>query len=164
VKKLLAVLLLIAIPSIASADSMEKYIELLRSDLRTTKTQIYTEAMELPDSEMQAFWPIQREYETELAKLGDERLQLIKDYATNYSNLTPDMSKKLVDRAFKLESQRLSLFKKYTDKISKDVGPVAAARFAQIESVLNALVDLQIRANLPIMPATSTPAEGSDKD
>jgi hypothetical protein len=163
-KKLLALLLLIAIPSIASADSMEKYIELLRSDLRTTKTQIYTEAMELPDAEMQAFWPIQREYEAERAKLGDERLQLIKDYADNYSSLTPEMSKKLVDRAFKQESQRLSLFKKYTDKISKKVSPVAGARFAQIESVMNALVDLQIRANLPIMPATSTPAEGGDKD
>jgi hypothetical protein len=151
--------MLIAMPTIASADSMEKYIELLRSDLRTTKTQIYTEAMELPDADMQNFWPIQREYETDLAKLGDERLALIKEYATNYSSLTPEMAKKLVDHAFKLESKRLSLLKKYTDKISKKVSPVAGARFAQIESVLNALIDLQIRSELPIMPQTTSTGE-----
>jgi hypothetical protein len=157
VKKLLTVvaMLLIAIPSLAIADDMEKYIELLRSDLRTTKTQIHTEALELSTEQAEVFWPIQREYETELAKLGDERLQLIKDYAANYAAMQPDVAKKLVDRAFKLDSKRLSLLKKYTDKISKKVSPVTGARFAQIESVLNSMVDLQIRSELPIMPSTT---------
>ena len=156
VKKLLCLFLLIAMPSLAGADEVEKYIELLRSDLRATKTQIHTEALEMTTQEAETFWPIQREYENELAKLGDERLALIKEYGANYPNLTPDMAKDLVDRAFKLEEKRLSLLKKYTDKIAKKVSPVTAARFAQIESVLNALVDLQIRANLPIMPNTTT--------
>ena len=155
-KKLLCLVLLIAMPSLAVADDMEKYIELLRSDLRTTKTQIYTEALELSDAEASAFWPIQREYETELAKIGDERLQLIKDYAASYSSMAPDTAKKLVDHAFKLENKRLSLFKKYTDKIGKKVSPITAARFAQIESVLNSLVDLQIRSELPMMPDATT--------
>lgn len=152
-RKLLCLLLLIAMPSLAAADETEKYIEMLRSDLRATKTQIHTEALELTDEQATAFWPIQREYENELAKLGDQRLELIKEYGANYPNLAPDMAKDLVDRAFKLEEKRLSLLKKYTDKIAKKVSPITAARFAQIESVLNALVDLQIRANLPIMPS-----------
>jgi hypothetical protein len=161
VKKLLtlALAVLIAVPSLAIADDMEKYIELLRSDLRTTKTQIHTEALELSTEQADAFWPIQREYETELAKLGDKRLQLIKDYAANYSAMAPDVAKKLVDRAFKLDSERLSLLKKYTGKISKKVSPVAGARFAQIESVLNSMVDLQIRSELPIMPSMTTTGE-----
>ena len=154
-KKLLPLLmmLLIACPNLAAADDYDKYIEMLRSDLRTTKTQIHTEALDLTDVEAQEFWPLQREYENELAKLGDKRLALIKDYAANYTNLQPEMAKDLVDRAFKLEEQRLSLLKKYTDKISKDVSPITAARFAQIESVLNALVDLQIRSEMEFFPA-----------
>jgi hypothetical protein len=62
------------------------------------------------------------------------------------------MSKSLVDRAFKLESSRLSLLKKYVDKVSKQVSPSVGARFAQVEAVVNSLVDLQIRAETPLVP------------
>ena len=151
-KKLLLLLLLVLTPALAVADSFDKYLEMLRSDFRTTKTQILTEALKMSDADGQKFWPIQREYETELAKLGDQRVALIKDYAANYDSLTPAMAKQLVDRAFKLESSRLSLLKKYTDKTSKAVSPTVAARFAQIEATLNSLVDLQIRANTPLVP------------
>ena len=149
---LLLLLLPLAAPSIARADNTEKYLELLRSDLRTGKTQLQTEALQLTDADAAKFWPIQREYEGELAKIGDQRIQLIKDYAAAYTNLTPDAAKSLTDRAFKLESSRLSLLKKYTGKISKAVSPATAARFAQVEAVVNSLIDLQVRSELPLMP------------
>src|SRR5262245_66490895 len=120
----------------AIADSLDKYMELLRSDFRTTKTELLTEALQLSEPDGQKFWPIQREYETELAKLGDQRVQLIKDYVANYDSLSATTAKQLVDRAFKLESSRLSLLKKYTDKVSKGVNPIVAARFAQIEALI----------------------------
>lgn len=152
-KTLLPLLLLLVLtPALAVADSMDKYLEMLRSDLRTTKTEIHTEALKLSDAEGQKFWPIQREYETNLAKIGDQRIQLIKDYAANYDSLSPVMAKQLVDRAFKLESSRLALLKKYTDRISKEVSPMVGARFAQIEAIINSLVDLQIRAETPLVP------------
>ena len=98
------------------------------------------------------FWPIQREYETELAKIGDSRLQLLKDYAATYNTLTPENAKALVDRSFKLESSRMNLLKKYTGKVSKEVSPMVAARFAQTEAFVNSLVDLKIRAETPLAP------------
>jgi hypothetical protein len=153
-KKWLPLLLLLPLsaPAVARADNMEKYLELLRSDLRTSKTQIQTEALQLSEADAAKFWPIQREYDTELAKIGDQRIQLIKDYAASYAAMTPDAAKSLTNRAFKLESERLSLLKKYTDKIAKTVSPMVAARFAQVEAVVNSIVDLQIRSELPLMP------------
>ena len=150
-KTLALALLLVLTPAMAIADSLDKYMELLRSDFRTTKTELLTEALQLSEPDGQKFWPIQREYETQLAKLGDQRLQLIKDYAANYDSLTAPMAKQLTDRAFKLESSRLSLLKKYVDKVSKATTPSVAARFAQIEATVNALIDLQVRANLPLV-------------
>lgn len=149
---LLPLFLMLVAPTFAAADDIEKYVEMLRSDLRSAKTEIHTEALGLTDAQGQAFWPIQREYETELAKLGDLRMQLIKDYAAAYETLTPEIAKSLVDRAFKLESSRLDLLKKYTKKVSKATTPIVAARFAQIESIINSLVDLQIRAETPLVP------------
>ena len=151
-RKLLLALLLLAVPVAVAADDMDKYLEMLRSDLRTAKTTIHTEALELKDAEGEKFWPIQREYETELAKLGDQRLALIKDYAAHYDTLTAAKAKDLLARAFKLENSRLALLKKYADRISKEISPMVAARFAQVEAITNPLIDLQISAETPLVP------------
>jgi hypothetical protein len=142
----------LAVPTIAAADDMEKYVEMMRSDLRTGKTALLTEALKLSDADGQKFWPIQREYETELAKIGDQRIQLIKDYAAAYDSMTDVVAKTLVDRAFTLESARLTVLKKYTDKVTKTVSPRVAARFAQVEAVVNSLIDLKLRAETPLVP------------
>src|SRR5262245_33260927 len=105
-KRLWLLLLLgaVAAPAgLAVADDVDKYAEMMRSDLRNEKTKILTEGLSLSEAEGQKFWPIYREYETQLAKLEDQRIQLIKDYAANYDKLTPETADKLVDRAFKLE-------------------------------------------------------------
>ena len=149
---LLPLLLAVVVPTVAIADDMEKYVELMRSDLRTGKTELLTEALKLTSADGQKFWPIQREYETELAKIGDQRIQLLKDYAASYDSLTANQAKSLMDRAFTIESARLSLLKKYSDKVAKAVSPPVAARFAQVEAIVNSLIDLKLRAETPLVP------------
>ena len=149
---LLPLLFALVVPTVAVADDMEKYVELMRSDLRTSKTELLTEALKLSDADGKKFWPIQREYETELAKVGDQRIQLLKDYAAAYDSMTATTAKSLMDRAFKLESSRLTVLKKYADKVSKEVSPTVAARFAQVEAIVNSLIDLKLRAETPLVP------------
>src|SRR5262245_37843451 len=148
---------MMAAPVVAmAADSdVERYMELLRSDLRNGKTQILTEALELNDADGAKFWPIQRQYETELAKIADQRIQLIKDYAANYDAMNSDVAKKLMDQAFKLESSRTALLKKYAGQIAKTVNPATGARFAQVESFVNSLVDVKVRAEMPLVPKSA---------
>ena len=56
----------------AAADTRDRnlraYAELLRSDLRAQKVAVITEVMEFTEAEDTAFWPVYREYETELAQ------------------------------------------------------------------------------------------------
>lgn len=61
--------------------AQEAYIELLRSDIRAKKVAIITEVMQFADAQARAFWPVYREYDLELSKIGDARVELIKDYA-----------------------------------------------------------------------------------
>ena len=149
---LLVALVVPVVPRVAVADDMDKYVELMRSDLRNGKTELLTEALKLSDAEGKKFWPIQREYETELAKVGDQRIQLLKDYAAAYDSMTATTAKSLMDRAFKIETTRLSVLKKYSDKVAKEVSPRVAARFAQVEAVVNSLIDLKLRAETPLVP------------
>lgn len=151
-KKALIILCLALIPGVALADSLDKYIELLRSDFRTQKTALITEAVALTDAQAPKFWPIQREYETELAKLQDARIAMIKDYMQNYAAMDDAKAKTLMATAFKLQDQRSALLKKYADKVAKGVSPSVAARYAHTEAFIQSLVDVQVQAEVPLMP------------
>jgi hypothetical protein len=151
---------LLAAPTLASAqqatgdDSRElnlrAYGELLRSDIRAQKVAVITEVMQFTEAEDQKFWPIYREYEAELAKLNDDRMALIKDYAMNYDNLTDASADKLALGALDLESRRNALKAKYYDRFKSALQAKTAARFLQVENQILLLLDLQIAASLPV--------------
>ena len=89
--------------------NLTAYAELLRSDVRAQKVAIITEVMNFTEAEDKVFWPIYREFDLEMAKLGDERVAMIAEYARNYSNLTDAMADKLAGQALDLEARRQAL-------------------------------------------------------
>jgi hypothetical protein len=131
--------------------NLTAYAELLRSDVRAQKVVILTQLMNFTDAEDKAFWPIYREYDLEMAKLGDERIALIAEYAANYSTLTDGVAEKLAGKALDLEARRQALKAKYFDRLKAALSPRTALRFLQIEQQLLLLIDLQISAALPIV-------------
>jgi hypothetical protein len=131
--------------------NLTAYAELLRSDVRAQKVAIITEVMHFTEAEDAAFWPIYREYDLEMAKLGDERVALIAEYASNYSNLTDAVAEKLASKALDLEARRQALKSKYFDRFKTALSPRTALRFLQVEHQLLLLIDLQISAALPIV-------------
>ena len=81
---LVATLALPAMAAFAQDNStLDSDIQVLRSDLRAQKTQIISDNLKLSDPESKAFWPVYRDYETELSKLNDEKVSIIKDYAAS---------------------------------------------------------------------------------
>jgi hypothetical protein len=141
-----------AAPSASQTETLNltAYAELLRSDIRAEKVAILTEMMEFTEAEDAVFWPIYREYDTELAKLGDERVALIAEYAKSYDALTDETADSLAKRALDLEARRQALKAKYYDKLRTALKPKTALRFLQVEHQLQLLIDLQISAALPI--------------
>jgi hypothetical protein len=135
----------------AKALNLSAYAELLRSDVRAQKVAILTEVMGFTEAEDKAFWPIYREYDAEMAKLGDERVALIAEYAANYSKLTDDVAEKLASKALDLESRRQAVKAKCYERVKTAVAPKTALRFLQVEHQLLLLIDLQISASLPIV-------------
>src|SRR3954465_15816290 len=70
--------------------NLRAYVELLRSDIRSQRVAIITELMDFTEADDAKFWPVYREYETELTKINDDRLTLIKEYAANYQTLSDE--------------------------------------------------------------------------
>ena len=132
-------------------ENLHAYAELLRSDLRSQKVAIITEVMQFTEAEDTKFWPVYREYETELAKLNDQRVALIKEYAANYGKVTDPIADRLARSVLDLEGQRHALKTKYYDRFKSALSPTTAARFLQVENQILLLLDLQIAASLPIL-------------
>jgi len=148
-KKLLLIIVFVLVSTVGYAQ--EAYIELLRSDVKTQKVAIITEVMQFTNEEGNAFWPVYREYEVELAKIGDTRIALIKDYAQNYETMTDEKAKELIQRALKLEERRTKLKKKYFRKFDKVLSSKTVAKFFQLENQINLLIDVQIASELPLI-------------
>ena len=149
-----ALTLLVAgtVPPVAAQSSTPKaYLELLRSDVRTSRVEILTEALLLTEPQADAFWPVFREYDTELSKLGDRRIAMIKAFAETYGSITDEQATQFAKDWFAVHSDRLKLRKKYFDKVSKAVSPLVAAQFIQVENVVGMLIDIQIAAELPLL-------------
>ena len=166
--KTLMVVALLAAPLVAASlgftqeesfDSRElnfrEYVTLLRSDVKAQRKDIITQLMEFSDSDAAKFWPLFEQYDGELAKIGEGRVQLIVDYARNYENLTNGQADALMSKAFELEAQRAQLKKKYFDKMKAAVSATQATKFFLIENQMQHIVDLQISAELPVVKTAS---------
>jgi hypothetical protein len=130
--------------------NLSAYAELLRSDVRAEKVAILTSLMDFSEAEDGAFWPIYRQYDAEMAKLGDERTALIDEYRTHYTKMTDAVADTLATRALDLESRRRAVLAKYYERVKTALPARKALRFLQIEHQLLLLIDLQISALLPI--------------
>ena len=124
---------------------------MLRSDVRSEKVAILTEVMGFTEAEDAAFWPIYREYDAEMARLGDERVALISEYADHFSDVTDALAEKLAAKALDLEARRAAARKACYERVKAATSPRTAMRFLQVEHQLQMLIDLQIAASLPIV-------------
>jgi hypothetical protein len=131
--------------------NLRAYVELLRSDIRSEKIEILTELMAFTADEDTKFWPIYREYDTELSALNDQRVKLIADYSQNYDAMTDAAADRIATGALDFEAKRSALKAKYYGRMKAALSAKTAARFLQIENQLLMLLDLQISASLPIV-------------
>jgi hypothetical protein len=157
-KLLIAALLLLGT---TGAFAQESAIELLRHDITTEKVSILTESLPLTEKEGEAFWPLYRAYDVELAKLGDRRIAVAKKIATDYDKMDDKTAEQLVKESFKIAGEKNSLLKKYYDKIAKAIGPIKAGRFLQIEYQLITLLEAEMIDQVPLVKVK--PAQESKK-
>jgi hypothetical protein len=97
------------------------------------------------------FWPIYSEYDTQLTKLNDQRVENIKEYARSYEQMTDKKADELIQKSLTYQEQRVELLTQTDDKVMQTLGAVAAARFAQVEHQLLLIIDLQFASSLPII-------------
>jgi Spy/CpxP family protein refolding chaperone len=127
-------------------------IQVMRSDVQADKNAIISHTMQFTDAESAAFWPIYRDYTRDQQVIGDERIQVIKDYAMNYDSMDDTKAKDMVQRMINVEDETLNLREDYWPKFMKALGAKRAAKFYQVDNRLSLVVALQLTSVIPLIP------------
>jgi hypothetical protein len=127
-------------------------IQLLRSNVQADKNQIIAHTMQFSDSESTAFWPVYGNYARDQQLIGDERVQLIKDYAQHYDALDDAKAKNMVQRLLNIDSKFVTLRQEYWPQFEKALGAKKAAKFYQVDNRLTLIVNVQLASEIPLVP------------
>ncbi|MCB0347130.1 MAG: hypothetical protein KDD66_18565 [Bdellovibrionales bacterium] len=149
--KKLVVLLTLLFAVNASAENLQDTVELMRSDLRTEKKEIIAASMNLSSEESAKFWPLYQKFEMEMVKIGDRQLKLIDDYGKTFQSMNNKNASDLTKRALEIQEDQFEARRNFTSTLQKEINPVIAARFLQIESQITRLVNAQIASQVPLV-------------
>jgi hypothetical protein len=127
------------------------YIDLMRRNVRQDKAEIMGSIMALSAADAAKFWPIYADYDAQLTKLNDQRVEIVKDYAQGYNDMTDQKADELMQKALAYQKQREELLASTYEKVKQALGAITAVRFVQVEHQLLLIIDLQIDSALPVV-------------
>ena len=133
------------------AQSEDDYIEIVRDVLKTEKKVAIAEVMELSDTESGPFWELYNEYNFEVSKVQNQRVALIKDFASNYDNMTDEKADELWSSSLSYQKQVLKLKKKYYGKFKKIMPAGKATMYFQAENKIEALINASLAMEIPFI-------------
>jgi len=132
---------------------LDQDVQLLRQDIRSKKKQMVAANLQLTDTEATKFWPVYDQYTAELVKINDEKYAVIKAYADAWGNMTDAQALDLTNRALGVEQKVTQLRMKYVPIFNKVIPGTKVATFFQIERRLQAVIDLQLASQIPLVQA-----------
>jgi len=137
-----------------SAQSDQDLIEVARSAITADRKAVVVAALELTDVESKNFWPLYHEYRAAMDKINDELVNLVMQYAHLYPDIPDTQAKQTLKIYTSLQEKHVQQRTAYLKKFSNVLPAVKAFRFAQIETRLDLLVQLNLAAKIPLTPIT----------
>ncbi len=135
--------------------SLDQDIQMLRQDVQSAKKQAVAENMNLTADEATKFWPVYDQYQAEVAKIGDQRVALIKQYADSYNTITDAQANEFMKKAAGIDQQFTATRLKYVPMFEKVISAKKTALWYQIDRRLDLLINLQLAANIPVVDTTT---------
>ena len=134
-----------------SQSSIDQNIQLLRQDIRSKKKQLVAANLTLTETEATKFWPLYDQYTADLSKIQNEKVAVIKEYADNWGKLSDNQALSLMNRALAVEKNVADLRIRYVPIFNKAISGTKVATFFQIDRRLQALIDIQLSSQLPLV-------------
>lgn len=150
-KKLLILTTAFLVSASMFAQSNKEDIDLIQSIFGKEKKELVAAYMTIPDAQSVKFWELYDVYETNRKKLGQERIKLIEDYATNYETLDNKKATDLVTKKIAWTDKYTKFQQTYFTKFSAVIGGLQAAKFIQLEDYIENCIRLSIQEEIPFI-------------
>jgi len=134
-------------------DTSVDNMQIVREKVQADKKLLVAANMELTESEAKAFWPVYEKYQDELFLLRARTVKLISDYADSYEKMSNEKAKKLLEELIVIEALGPKLRQAYLPKFRKVLPEIKVVRYYQIENKINAALNYEIAANIPLIKA-----------
>ena len=135
----------------SGANSPDQQMALTHRQIDSMKRQAIAANVTLTDTEATKFWPVYEQYSAELKKITYTKNALIKEYAEEYGSLTDEQADSLIRRWLDSDIATFELRRKYLPIFRKVLPGKVTATFFQVEHRIDAMIDLQLTAQLPLM-------------
>jgi hypothetical protein len=142
-------LLMAAIPAVAQTATDE--LEAARTQIQADRKAIVSRLMDMSEAESGAFWPVYNAYREEIRKVDDKVVTLAESYF-KADSLSDKQAQGMLKDWLKLKADRLAVKKSYVGKFSKAVPTPKVMRFYQIENKMDAVVEYELAASIPLVP------------
>ncbi len=125
--------------------------ELVRSAFKLEKKALVAEFLQLTNDDAAKFWPIYEKYEQERTVFGTRRINLITNYINKYDKMDDASADALVKESAAIQKKEVALREKYYNSVKKSISVSVAARFYQIEDVINVGTRMELYGELPLL-------------
>jgi len=140
----------VAFSNPVAAQQVRDQTKLTYDVLTSEWTNLIGGVLELTDDEAAAFWPLYEEYGEKKGELWNRRIDVIKIFLGSYKDMSPEMSRILLDQSFNIEKQMLELKMKYAEKFDNVLPPNKVTRLFQAENKLENTMQMEIAKDVPL--------------
>ncbi len=142
---------LIVVPAAHAQLDSDSAIQLTRSAIQAERQAILAANLELDEQESAIFWPLYQEYRDALEPVIGKRVELLKQYFASYETLTDKEAVALLERRMAWEKEVLKVRSDFAKKMNKALPGKTVARFFQIESKMDIIVEYELAGEVPLI-------------
>jgi len=127
-----------------------------RSLLKSGREDLVRVELHLTESEAAAFWPIYEQYRDAIESVRDRQAKMISTYMEAYwkQELNEELAKHVLDEHFAVNSALFKVEKKYLRRFQKVLPASKVVRFYQLNSKLDAEIDVALAGLIPLFDAS----------
>jgi hypothetical protein len=136
--------------SIPASAQVATDVALTRAQIQKDRQTIIAGAMHFTEDESLAFWPAYRDYRLDMARVGDRLVKVITEFAASDAKLNDEQATRLLNEYLSLKAKEVSVRQKHVSLFRKILTPVKVTRFFQLENKLDAVVNYELAAAIPL--------------
>jgi hypothetical protein len=138
-------------PAAPTDQQVNEAIALTRAGMASDRKEIVAANLGLTADEATKFWPVYDEYQKAMAKASDRKVAAIVKYAKNQQTMTDAMATELIQEGMTSDLERLQTRQAWAPKFAAVLPGKKFARFFQIENKIDALVNVAMADEIPLV-------------